>query len=62
MSGGIFSPLLHYDNKQFSVLGQLGRGWSVRWFVGTRHLLVTGKDAVYHHPAVWIFISFGLNG
>lgn len=31
-------------------------------FVGRRHLLVTGKDAVYHHPAVWIFISSGLNG
>lgn len=30
--------------------------------MGRRHLLVTGKDAVYHHPAVWIFISSGLNG
>lgn len=50
MRGGICSPPLHYDNKPVSVLGQWGRGW--RRFVGRRHLLVTGKDAVYHHPAV----------
>lgn len=26
MSGGIFSPPLHYDNKPFSVSGQWGQG------------------------------------
>lgn len=56
MSGGIFSPPLHYDNKPFSVLRQRGGGW----FVGRRHLLVTGKDGVYHHhPAVWDIYFFG---
>lgn len=39
--------------NRFSVLGQ----WAQERFVGMRHLLVTGKDDVYHHTAVWIFIS-----
>lgn len=56
MSGGIFSPPLHYDNKPFSVLGQWGWGWSGGRFVGRRHLLVTGKDAVYHQPVVFGYL------
>lgn len=40
MSGGIFSPPLHYDNKPFSVLGQweLREGGSL-WEEGTCRLL-----------------------
>lgn len=52
--------------KLFSVFGQWGTEAGVEkrgWFVGRRHLLVTGKDTVHHHPAVFgIFISSGLNG
>lgn len=59
MSRGTFSPLLHYDNKPFSMLGQWGRGRSKGrggQFVGRRHLLVTGKDTVHHHPAVFGYL------
>lgn len=34
-------------------------GWGVGgwgWFVGRRHLLVTGKDMVHHHPAVFGYL------
>lgn len=54
MSRGTFSPLLHYDNKPFSMLGQ----WDgVKGGGGARrHLLVTGKDTVHHHPAVFGYL------
>lgn len=44
------------------MLGQQGQGW---WkgageggglVVGRRHLLVTGKDTVLHHPAVFGYL------
>lgn len=64
MSLGIFSPPLQCDNKLFFVLfcffyvGPAGTGWRKSvgegggLVVGRRHLLVTGKDTVLHHPAV----------
>lgn len=44
MSRGTFSPLLHYDNKPFSMLGQWdgvkgGRGGGSLWEEGTCWLL-----------------------